>query len=94
MSSAIELRAAAARLTLERDREELRQSLRSGEGRRSGAAGFPRSATFRWILGHLTPRALASTALTAAMMRPGLLQFIGRWALTRRRPRGAARAND
>jgi hypothetical protein len=85
MSSAQELRAAAARLTLERDREELRQSLRASAG--PSTTGFPRSATFRWILGHLTPRALASTALTAAMMRPGLLQFIGRWALTRRRPR-------
>jgi hypothetical protein len=90
--SAMELRAAAARLTLERDREELRQSLRSPAGR--AATGFPRSATFRWIIGHLTPRSLASTALTAAMMRPGLLQFIGRWALTRRRPRRAGRAKS
>jgi hypothetical protein len=89
MNAAMELRAAAARLTLERDREELRQSLGPREGR--STTGFPRSATFRWVLGHLTPRSLASTALTAAMMRPGLLQFIGRWALSRRRPRRAAR---
>jgi hypothetical protein len=83
MSAAMELRAAAARLTLERDREELRQSLGNPEGR--AANGFPRSATFRWVLGHLSLRSLASTALTAAVMRPGLLQFIGRWALARRR---------
>jgi hypothetical protein len=92
MSAAMELRAAAARLTLERDREELRQSLAGPAGR--SAAGFPRSATFRWVLRHLSVRSLASTALTAAMVRPGLLHFIGRWALTRRRPRRAARSRD
>jgi len=89
MSAAMELRAAAARLTLERDREQLRQSLGPREG--GGAPGFPRSATFRWLLAHLSARSLASAALTAVMMRPGLLQFIGRWALSRRRPRGAVR---
>jgi hypothetical protein len=87
MSPSMELRAAAARLTLERDREELRQSL---GGRAAGSTpGFPRSATFRWILSHLSARSLASTALTAAMMRPGLLRFVGRWALMRRFKRPA-----
>jgi hypothetical protein len=85
MSGALELRAAAARLTLERDREELRQSL--GHRRERAATGFPRSATFRWILGHLTPASLASTALSAAFLRPGVMQIVARWALARRRPR-------
>jgi hypothetical protein len=85
MSAAMELRAAAARLTLERDREELRQSLQKDGMRPAG--GFPRSATFRWVLGHLSPRSLASTALTAALMRPGLMQFAARWVFARRRSR-------
>ncbi len=89
MSAAMELRAAAARLTLERDREELRQALGSQEDR--SAPGFPRSATFRWVLGRLSARSIASTALTAVMMRPGLLQFVGRWALARRGARRAMR---
>jgi hypothetical protein len=82
----MELRAAAARLTLERDREELRQSLQSDH---RPAGGFPRSATFRWVLGHLSPRSLASTAVTAALMRPGLMRFAARWVFARRRSRPA-----
>jgi hypothetical protein len=89
MSAAMELRAAAARLTLERDREELRRSLQDGEVRASG--GFPRSATFRWVLGHLSPRSLVSTAVTAALMRPGLMQFAARWVFSRRRARPMVR---
>jgi hypothetical protein len=88
MSAAMELRAAAARLTLERDREELRQSLQGGKDR--PANGFPRSATFRWVLAHLSPRSLASTAVTAALMRPGLMQFAARWLFSRRRTRPVA----
>ena len=83
MSPSMELRAAAARLTLERDREELRRSL--GSSANAGADTFPRSATFRWIASHLSARSLASTALTAAVMKPGLTRFIARWALNRRR---------
>jgi hypothetical protein len=92
MNAAMELRAAAARLTLERDREELRQSLQGGAQPR--ATAFPRSATFRWVIGHLSPRSLASTALTAALMRPGILPVLAKWAFTRRRPRHVARTKN
>jgi hypothetical protein len=91
MNAAMELRAAAARLTLERDREELRQSL---QGEQPRATAFPRSATFRWVIGHLSPRSLASSALTAALMRPGLLPVLAKWAFTRRRPRHVTRTKN
>ena len=76
-------RVEAARLTLQRNREQLRAAFTS-EGVR---AGFPRSATFRWLSSHLNPRALASTALTAVMLRPSLVQFLGQLILARRRRR-------
>lgn len=82
MSSTMDTRAAAARLMLEQDRQELRQTLGAGAGRPT-AEGFPRSATFRWLTRHLSARSLASTALSLAMTRPGLLPFLGRWMLSR-----------
>jgi hypothetical protein len=85
----MELRAAAARLTLERDREELRQSLVNAN--ESPGTAFPRSATFRWLLANLSPRSLASTAVTAALMKPGLMQYAVRWVFSRRRARPVTR---
>jgi hypothetical protein len=82
-------RADAARQVLEQDRAQLRREfLSQGQG---AARGFPRSATFRWIIGHLSARSIASTALSAAMMRPALVQLAGRWLLSRRRSRAARR---
>jgi hypothetical protein len=66
------MRAQDARRTLEENRAELRATVaaaRSGTG-----SQFPRSATFRWLLGHLRPTALASTAVTALVFRRPLLR--------------------
>lgn len=82
MSTTMDTRAAAARLTLERDRRELRRTLGTGPGAQE-AGGFPRSATFRWLIGNFSARSLASTALNIAMARPGLLPLLGRWMLSR-----------
>ena len=86
MSTPMDSRAAAARLTLERDRQELRRTLGTVPGEQQAGA-FPRSATFRWLIGHFNARALASTALTVAMTRPGVLPLVGSWLLSRRRGR-------
>jgi hypothetical protein len=68
-------RAQAALLTLQRDREELQAAfLEPGS---HPPSGFPRSATFRWITGHLNARSLASTAVTAVLFRPSLWQMVG-----------------
>jgi hypothetical protein len=55
--------------------------------------GFPRSATFRWIAGHFNARSLASTAVTAVLFRPSLLQLLGSLLPLRRAasPRAVAR---
>lgn len=60
------LRAELAAMTLARTRAEMRDvMLLPG----SDPNRFPRSATFRWLGSHLTPRSLAMTALTAALTR-------------------------
>jgi hypothetical protein len=61
-------------LTLRRNREELLAAL--GPSTASATGGFPRSATFRWLLTHVTARSLASTALTAVLFRPSLLKLL------------------
>jgi hypothetical protein len=63
-------------LTLHRNREELLAAL--GPSAASAAGGFPRSATFRWLLTHVTARSLASTALTAVLFRPSLIQLLAK----------------
>lgn len=70
-------------LTLQRDREELLAALAATAATAPG--GFPRSATFRWLIAHVTPRSLASTALMAALFRPPLLQLLGRIVFSRTR---------
>lgn len=68
-------RAQAALRTLQRDREEVRAAFPREET--PARSAFPRSATFRWITGHLNARSLASTAVTAVLFRPPLLQLLG-----------------
>jgi hypothetical protein len=82
-------RAQAARLTLQRDREEL-QAAFLRDRPHPPHDGFPRSATFRWIAGHFNARALASTAVTAVLFRPSLLQLLGSFLQLRRAPRERA----
>jgi hypothetical protein len=83
-----EARAQAARLTLQRDREELQAAFLQDRPRPHD--GFPRSATFRWIAGHFNARALASTAVTAVLFRPSLLQLLGSFLHLRRAARERA----
>ncbi len=72
-----------ARETLAQNRLELQRLSRpGGDGR-----AFPRSATFRWIVGHLNGRALATTAVSAVLARPQLLQTAVSWLWARRRSR-------
>lgn len=79
-------RAQAALLALHRNREELLAALTRSDAPASG--GFPRSATFRWLTTHLNARSLASTAVTAVLLRPPLLQLLGRLVLNRTRSKG------
>lgn len=86
-------RAQAALLTLQRDREQLKAAFRTDNSRTP--SGFPRSATFRWITGHLNVRSLASTAVTAVLFRPSLLQLVAGFVQAkragRRRPAASRR---
>lgn len=77
-------RAQAAVLALRRNREELRAAL-TGDRPPPQNGGFPRSATFRWLTTHVNARSLATTALTAALLRPPWLQLLGRVVLSRAR---------
>lgn len=65
----------SARLALERNRAELRAALEPAPLTRHDT--FPRSATFRWLTEHVTPRALASTAMAAALGRVPFGRLIG-----------------
>jgi hypothetical protein len=81
-------RAHAARLTLQRDREELQAAFLKDWSHPH--SDFPRSATFRWITGHFNARSLASTAVTAVLFRPSLLQLVGSFLHLRRSARQRA----
>jgi hypothetical protein len=81
-------RAHAARLTLQRDRDELQAAFLKDQPHPH--SGFPRSATFRWITGHFNARSLASTAVTAVLFRPSLLQMLGSLLHVRRSARRRA----
>ena len=76
-------RAQAALLTLRRNREELLTAVNPSGA--PGTGGFPRSATFRWLMAHVTARSLASTALTAALLRPPWIQLLSRFVFNRNR---------
>lgn len=77
-------RAQAALDELRRTRAELLAAL-SPVAR--GAGEFPRSATFRWLMTHVTARSLATTALTAAVLRPPWIQLISRFVFNSKRRR-------
>jgi hypothetical protein len=66
-----DLRAAIAVLTMQRNRAEIRAILdpRGAAGGGSGAAVFPRSATFRWLMTRITGRSIASTVMGAALAK-------------------------
>ncbi|MFI4879937.1 MAG: hypothetical protein ACHQD6_05670 [Steroidobacterales bacterium] len=78
-------RVQAALLELRRNRAELLAALRPPVA--AGAGEFPRSATFRWLMTHVTARSLATTALTAAVLRPPWIQLISRFVFNRNRRR-------
>jgi hypothetical protein len=81
-------RAHAARLMLQRDRDELQAAFLKEESHPH--SGFPRSVTFRWITRHFNARSLASTAVTAVLFRPSLLQLLGSFLHVRRSARRRA----
>lgn len=71
-----DVRAQDARQILELNRAELRATIAASRSR--PAREFPRSATFRWLARHLTPRTLASTALTSLLFRRSMFrQLLG-----------------
>jgi hypothetical protein len=72
-------KAEAAVLTLRENRLRLRRVF---GGPPRGA--FPRSHTFRWFASHLNMRSLLSTAMTAAFLRPSLMQLLSMLFLRRR----------
>jgi hypothetical protein len=72
-------RAEAALLTLRENRQRLRRAFLPAP-----RGGFPRSRTFRWFASHLSLGALASAAMTAAFLRPTLMQLLGSLFLRRR----------
>jgi hypothetical protein len=49
---------------------------------------FPRSATFRWLASHLTRKAIISTLLSAAVLRPSWLRVVTSVLAARRGGRG------
>ena len=82
MSQETDLRAEAALLTMQRNRELLLAAY-TPPGR---SDQFPRSATFRWLSSHLSGGSLASTLVSAALFKPSWLALLGR-LLVRRRAR-------
>jgi hypothetical protein len=80
-----DLRAAIAVLTMQRNRAEVRQIVDPcGANGGTGAASFPRSATFRWLLTRVTGRSIASTVMTFALARIPLGRLLGRMVFHRR----------
>lgn len=76
-------RAQAAILELRRNRAELLTAFGPPVAREAGE--FPRSATFRWLTTHVNARSLATTALTAAVLRPPWLQLISMFVFNKNR---------
>jgi hypothetical protein len=75
-----DVRAEAALVTMQRNREQLLAVYAPAAGR---PKQFPRSATFRWVSSHLSGRALASTLLSAALLRPAWVRMLSRLVLRR-----------
>ena len=70
-----DVRAQQALVALERNRAEVRAAFAPRPA--TGADGFPRSATFRWLSRHVSARALVSTAASAALTRMPLGRVLG-----------------
>jgi hypothetical protein len=78
-------RTLAAVATLESDRAEAR-TLFGTQGRAApadAADSFPRSRTFRWLLGHPLGRWVGSAVITGVLARLPLGRFVGSWLLRR-----------
>ena len=69
------LRAEAATLVMQKNRADLRVVFL--EPADVASDSFPRSATLRWVLARLTPRAIAWTVLTTALARIPFAQLLG-----------------
>jgi hypothetical protein len=80
--SGSDARAQLALLALERNRQEVRAAFTSPSA--AGHNVFPRSATFRWIAEHLAPRALVTTAASAALVRLPFGRLLGSLLFKRR----------
>ncbi len=74
-------RAAAALATMQDNRELLLQAY-APESRRGA---FPRSRTFRWLGSHLTGKAIVSSLVSAALLRPTWLRLMMSVLAARRR---------
>ena len=74
-------RAAAAQQLMQRNRELLLQAF---PAQPPGRVGFPRSATFRWLAARLSGKALVSTLLSAAVLRPSWMRLLGLLLMRRR----------
>jgi len=72
---AVQSRAEAATLVLQQTRAELRTAFSKPAD--VAPDTFPRSATVRWVLARLTPRAIALTALTTVLARVPFGRFLG-----------------
>lgn len=75
MNQDTEVRAEAALLTMQRNRELLLAAY-SPSARRTNQ--FPRSATFRWLTSHLSARSVASTLVSAVLFRRSWVGLLGR----------------
>ncbi len=80
MNLGTDARAEAALLTMQRNRDQL---LAAYAPAAKSSDQFPRSATFRWAISHLTGRSLASTLVSAALFRPLWLRLFGQLVLRR-----------
>ena len=80
--SAAQLRVQRALLALELNRRQLRAAFApappaTASADATTASEFPRSATFRWVARHLSPRALLVSAASAALGRMPLRRLLG-----------------
>jgi len=78
-----ESRAQTAALLMQKNRMELRSVFL--EPTAPAPDVFPRSATLRWVLAHMTPRAIAWTALTTVLARIPFANLLGSALFGRRK---------
>ena len=81
MRLAPDARAEAALVAMQRNREQLLAVYAPAAGR---SDRFPRSATFRWVTSHLSGRSLASTLVSAALLKPAWARILRVLVLRRR----------